>query len=99
MSEAPGPGVVAPGQQFNANLDTGLMNRGMSNMAGRLGNQSKMGKFMTKQGMQMMQPEPQQPMAPPQRYQHQEQQMQPLYGQQEIPEELKRKLRAMGYPI
>ena len=98
MSNAPGPGVVAPNQQFNAQLDTAMMNRGMSDYAGRLGNQSKMGRFATKQGLNMMQPEQPQ-MAPPQRYQHQEQKQQPMYGQQEIPEDLKRKLRAMGYQV
>ena len=105
MSNAPGPGVVAPGQQFNANMDTGLMNRGMSDYAGRFGArpggvQSKFNKFATKQGLNMLTQEEQKPqMAPPQRYQHQEQKQQPMYGQQEIPEDLKRKLRAMGYQV
>lgn len=98
MSQAPGPGVVAPGQQFNANLDTGLMNRGMSDYAGKVGSK-KFNQLATRQGLNMMQPQEPQQMAPPQRYQHQEQRQQPMYGQQETPEELKRKLRAMGYPI
>src|SRR5688572_18431722 len=96
MSEAPGPGVVRPGQQFNANVDTGLMNRGMPQMAGRMGNQSKFGKFATKQGMQMMMPKQQQPMPQQRPFQHQESQSalpySSPYDQQEIPEELKRLL-------
>lgn len=70
----------------------------LSNMGGPKGQQ-----FAMNQGLKMMQPEQPQHMPPPPRYHHQEQQSQPMYGQspygQEIPEELKRKLRAMGYPV
>ena len=75
----------------------GLMGKYGGNFLSNIGGQ-KGQKFAMDQGLKMMQPEQPQ-MAPPQRYQHQEQQQQPMYGQQEIPEDLKRKLRAMGYQV
>jgi hypothetical protein len=101
MSTGPGPGVAAPGKGLLGQMDSYLINNDMSQYAGRLGNQSKQGRFAVKQGLGMMQePQQQTPQAPPPRP-YQEQQAQMPYGMQnqEIPEELKRKLRAMGYPI
>ena len=95
MQAASGAEGLSTGQglmgQYGGNL--------MSNLGGPRGQRLAMD-----QGLKMMQPEPQPQMVPPQRYQHQEQKLQSPYQdpygqQQEIPEELKRKLRAMGYPI
>ena len=112
MSMAPGPGVVAPGKQFAAMLDTAAINSGVPNaapgywnpMVGKSGAQ----KFAMKQGLSMMSPQQQQqPPAPPPRQQQSNYQPEPMqmpYGDPYggllgMSEEEKMRLRMMGYNV
>jgi hypothetical protein len=99
VSMAPGPGVVAPGMQKAAMLDSLLINSGNPDWAGYLGGMSKGQKFALGQAKGLLNP-PQQQMPqyrPPQ--QQAPQPMQPLYQSGYMTEEEKRRLREQGYNI
>ena len=106
LSNAPGPGVVAPGKQAAAMLDTAAINAGAPQMAPGYWNplvgKSDAQKFAMKQGLSMMSPEQQQYQpAPPPRNNYQPEPMQLPYGDPYggMSEEEKERLRRMGYVI
>ncbi len=111
MSAAPSAGVVAPGMQYAAMADTGLINAGYPGMAGGkmtglLGSQgaAQGGKALARQyGTGLMNQQPQQQRAPMLGQQPQQAPTsmygpgsQSMYG---MDEETKRKLREMGYRV
>lgn len=115
MSAAPGPGVVAPGKQFMAMMDSGLINSGNSQLAGKIGTDSGLlgmnggQRAAMNLGGKLMQQPQQQPMSQPMR-QQQSQPYEPMQspygggggmygGLMGMSEEEKRRLRAMGYPV
>jgi hypothetical protein len=107
LSEAPGPGVAAPGMQNVASVDTALINRGYSNLAGGkltgllgTGMKSPAGKFAAKEGMSSLMQPPQQP-PPPQRPPRPPP-MEPMplpYGNSGLSEEDKQRLRMQGFMV
>lgn len=106
FSMAPGPGVVAPGQQLGAMADTAAINAGFPKAAPGYWAPKGSKEFAMKQGLGMMGQDQTPPAPPPPRRQEQPPVPPAPYGGSGLPggllglsEEEKQRLRMMGYPV